>query len=101
MYYDIYEYSSPQLVRLLGERFKGRRIWAKKTQEDVAKESGVSVTTIRKFENGRADNIALETFLQLLRSIGKLGGINELLPEVPPMPHLYDQKKKIQRVRHK
>ena len=51
---DFYEYSTPELVRLLGERFKEYRMRCNLTQKEVAEQSGIGLTTIHKFENGTA-----------------------------------------------
>ena len=48
---DFYEYSTPELVRLLGNRFKEYRIRCNLTQKDVSEQSGIGLTTIHKFEN--------------------------------------------------
>ena len=58
---DFYEYSTPELVRLLGNRFKEYRIRCNLTQKDVSEQSGIGLTTIHKFENGTAGNILLST----------------------------------------
>lgn len=98
---DIYEYSTPELVRLLGERFKDYRLRCQLTQKEIAKHSGVGVTTIHKFENGAAGNISMSTFIQLLRSIGSLEAIDDILPELPPSAYLVRRyEKQAQRVRH-
>lgn len=47
---DFYEYSTPELVRLLGNRFKEYRIRCNLTQKDVSEQSGIGLTTIHKFE---------------------------------------------------
>ena len=60
---DFYEYSTPELVRLLGNRFKEYRIRCNLTQKDVSEQSGIGLTTIHKFENGTAGNISLSTFI--------------------------------------
>ena len=54
---DFYEYSTPELVRLLGNRFKEYRIRCNLTQKDVSEQSGIGLTTIHKFENGTVENI--------------------------------------------
>ena len=51
---DLYEYSTPELVRLLGTRFKDYRMRCNLTQREVAEQSGIGLTTIHKFENGTA-----------------------------------------------
>ena len=94
--------STPEIVRLLGNRFKSYRIWAQMTQNDVSKHSGVSKTTIYKFENGTATNISMGTFLLLMKAIGAIGYIDNFLPELPPSPYHTTKKNSIpQRIRHK
>jgi transcriptional regulator with XRE-family HTH domain len=99
---DYTEYSAPELVKLLGTRFKDYRMRAQLTQKDVAMQTGLTVPTIQKFENGLSGNITLGTFLLLMKAIGCINGLEELMPEQPESPYLYyDNNKKMQRVRHK
>jgi transcriptional regulator with XRE-family HTH domain len=93
---DFYEYSTPELVRLLGNRFKEYRIRCNLTQKDVSEQSGIGLTTIHKFENGTAGNIIV-----LLKVVGQINTIDNLLPELPESPYLMRRDdKKVQRVRH-
>lgn len=69
---DFYEYSTPELVRLLGTRFKEYRMRCNLTQREVAEQSGVGLTTIHKFENGTAGNVSLSTFILLLKVVARL-----------------------------
>ena len=69
---DFYEYSTPELVRMLGERFKEYRMRCDLTQKEVSELSGVGLTTIHKFENGTASNLSLSTFIPLLKVIGQI-----------------------------
>lgn len=99
---DYYEYSAPELVRMLGLRFKEYRLRANLTQKEVAEMAGVSILTIHRFENGTVGNISLGTFLLLLKTVGCINDLDSLMPEQPESPYLYKEKnKKIQRVRHK
>lgn len=99
---DYAEYSAPELVKLLGSRFKDYRLQAQMTQKEVAEQTGLTIPTIQKFENGLSGNISLGTFLLLLKTIGCINGLDELMPEQPESPYLYsDNKKKVQRVRRK
>lgn len=99
---DYYEYSIPELVKMLGFRFKNYRLRSQMTQKDVAEQSGITINTIHKFENGLVDNISLNTFLSLLKSIEQINGLDELMPELPESAYLIkDNQKKIQRIRHK
>ena len=77
---DYSEYSSPELVRKLGSRFREYRLRANMTQKDVAEMSGLSVLTIHRFENGSAGNISLGTFLLLLKSVGCINDLDALMP---------------------
>ena len=70
--FDYYEYSIPELISLLGQRFKDYRLRSEMTQKDVAEQSGITINTIHKFENGKAGNMSLGTFLLLMKSIGVL-----------------------------
>lgn len=98
---DYYEYSIPELVQLLGTRFKDYRMRSRMTQRDVAEQSGLTVNTIHKFENGRVPNLSLSTFLLLMKAIGCINGIDGLMPELPDSPYLIKESgKKAQRIRH-
>ena len=99
---DYSEYSAPELVKMLGVRFKDYRLRANLTQKDVAEVTGLTIPTIQRFENGLSNNISLGTFLLLMKAIGCINGLDELMPEQPESPYLYkDNNKKAQRVRHK
>lgn len=98
---DFYEYSIPELVRLLGNRFKEYRMQCNLTQKEVAELSGVGLTTIHKFENGTARNLSLSTFILLLKVVGQVNALDDLLPELPESPYLMRREdKKAQRIRH-
>jgi transcriptional regulator with XRE-family HTH domain len=98
---DFYEYSTPELVRLLGNRFKEYRMICNLTQKEVADQSGIGLTTIHKFENGTAGNLSLSTFILLLKVVGRIDALDDVLPELPESPYLMRRdEKKAQRIRH-
>ncbi len=98
---DLYEYSTPELVRLLGTRFKDYRMRCNLTQKEVAELSGIGLTTIHKFENGTAGNLSLSTFILLLKVVGQINALNDVLPQLPESPYLIRKnEKKAQRIRH-
>ena len=98
---DLYEYSTPELVRLLGVRFKEYRMRCNLTQKEVAKLTGLGLTTIHKFENGTANSLSLSTFILLLRVVGQVNALDDVLPELPESPYLVRrEEKKAQRIRH-
>ncbi len=84
---DFIEYSEPDIIKILGERFKNYRLNSQQTQKELADKTGVSYKTISNFESGRANNITMVNFLTLLRSIGQLQNIDEILPEMPLSPY--------------
>ena len=99
---DYYEYSIPELVQMLGERFKDYRMRSKMRQKDVAERAGLTESTVHKFENGLAPNLSISTFLLLMKAIGCINALDGLMPELPESPYMIDDKgKKVQRVRHK
>ena len=98
---DYYEYSIPELITILGARFKDYRLRSNMTQKEVSKQSGITITTIHKFENGVSGNVSLGTFLLLLKAIGQIDALDELLPDLPTSAYLIKKEKKVQRIRHK
>jgi len=98
---DYSDYSAPELVRMLGRRFKDYRLRANMTQKEVAEMAGLSVLSVYRFENGTVTNISLSTFLLLMKAVGCINGLDDLMPEQPESPYLYKEAKKIQRVRHR
>lgn len=57
---DLYDYSTPGIVRLMGTRFKDYRMRCGLTPKDVSEQSGIGLTTIHKFESGAADRLLPE-----------------------------------------
>lgn len=100
--YDYYEYSIPELIKLLGARFKDYRLRSHMTQKDVAEQSGITINTIHKFENGASGNMSLGTFLSLMKAIGHIEALDEMMPELPESAYLLrDNQTRVQRIRHK
>ena len=91
---DFYEYSTPELVRLLGSRFKEYRMRCNLTQKEVAEQSGIGLTTIHKFENGTANSLSLSTFILLLRVVGQVNALDDVLPELPESPTSFAGKRR-------
>lgn len=76
-------YSTPEIVRLMCTRFKDYRMCCGLTQKDVSERSGIGLTTIHKFESGVAYNLTLSTFILLMKAIGQINNMDNLLPELP------------------
>ena len=99
---EIYGKTNSELIMELGSRFKEYRITSRMTQKEVSEQAGVSLFTIKAFENGRAYNITMNSFMAMLRAIGFLEEMEKLLPELPPTPEMMEMmnKRKPKRVRN-
>jgi transcriptional regulator with XRE-family HTH domain len=92
MYNKLYEQSGSDIIRQLGKRFSDYRKRMGYTQKEVAGKSGLSVFTIRSFENGSSTGITLASFIKLLRAIDSLDEIEKLLPALPASPRTLFKK---------
>jgi transcriptional regulator with XRE-family HTH domain len=93
--------SPAEIARIIGDRYKEYRMRANMTQKEVSEKSGVSTTTIYKFESGIKSNISLTTFIALLNAIGMTDAIANVLQELPDSPYLFNKKgQKTKRIRH-
>lgn len=94
--------SNPEIVMELGRRFKKYRLAGNLTQEEVAEKAGVSLVTVRQFENGKSYNITMGNFLSLLRVVDVLEQMDGLLPEIPVSAYEWEKivGKKAKRIRH-
>lgn len=98
---DFREFSSIEIIQLLGKRFKEYRLRLSLTQKEVSERSGVSILTVNKFENGTIGKMSFATFISLLKAIGYINDLENVLPELPESPYLYSGAKKVQRIKHK
>lgn len=94
--------SNPEIIAELGRRFKEYRLNYRLTQKEAAEKAGVSLVTLRQFENGKAYNINMGNFLALLRVVDGLEPVDALLPEIPVSAYLMERlaHKKPKRIRH-
>ncbi len=65
--------ANPEIIADLVKRFKEYRLTYRPTQQEAAEKAGVSLITLRQFENGKAYNIDMGNFLFLLRVVDCLG----------------------------
>jgi len=98
---NVETYTTPQLLRLFGERFKDYRLRLRMSQADVSEKAGLSISTIHNFENGTAYNLSFGSLFRLLKAIGYTDGVDGLLPELPESPYTFRKDRKIQRIRKK
>ncbi|MEL6537226.1 MAG: helix-turn-helix transcriptional regulator [Bacteroidota bacterium] len=89
------------ILQTLGERVKLARMQANYTQAQLATKAGVSRRTLQLFEGGEGGN--LTTFIQLIRALGRIDQLAELLQpmeSISPLAMLEEQEKPKQRVRN-
>lgn len=95
-----HEMSNPAVLMRIGQRIKETRIRQRITQEELATASGVSPLTVANIEKGKS--VSLLLFISVLRSLGLLENLEQLVPEtrVSPIELKKLQGKKRYRVRH-
>lgn len=99
---DVYQYSTTEIIRILGQRTRAYRIRLGLTQKELAERAGVSVPTLQAFEAGQSKDISFSTMLRLLRGLGQLDGANTLLAEIAESPYdLRGSQEQVKRVRHR
>lgn len=97
---DLKRYSNSQILQLLGLRFKDYRLMTGLSQNELAAAAGVSVSTVHKFETGTITNMNITNLMALLRPVGLLDRLDDLIPEQPANPYLSASEQQ-QRVRRK
>jgi transcriptional regulator with XRE-family HTH domain len=68
----------------LGSRLARTRLERNTSQEQLAIEAGVSKSTVERLESGR--DVKLASFIRILRALGLLERLDNLLPEPLPSP---------------
>ena len=66
-----------ELSKALAERHRTLRKQLKMSQEEMAERSGVSLGTLKRFEN--TGKISLESLLKLMHLLGQLNEVDNLL----------------------
>ena len=94
--------ANPEVIADLVKRFKEYRLAYGPTRQEAAEKAGVSLITLRQFENGKAYNINMGNFLALLRVVDCLEQMDDLMPEIPVSAYTMEQimNKKPKRIRH-
>lgn len=79
-----HEMSNPAVLMRIGQRIKETRIRQRITQEELATASGVSPLTVANIEKGKS--VSLLLFISVLRSLGLLENLEQLVPEIRVSP---------------
>ena len=94
--------ANPEVIADLVKRFKEYRLAYGPTRQEAAEKAGVSLITLRLFENGKVYNIDMGNFLFLLRVVNCLEQMDDLMPEIPVSAYTMERimNKKPKRIRH-
>lgn len=71
-------------MKEINRRFRQYRLSLNLTQDELSQKSGVSIYTIKKFENG--SDIKISTLDKLFNSLGRKNVFDELLPDMTDRP---------------
>lgn len=95
------ELSCQEYQKLIGNRIKQYRVNAGVSQKDLENESGVSVRSISRLEQGAS--IQLENLIKILSALNLESNIDLLIPDQTKRPSFYlkNNDKPKQRVRKK
>lgn len=91
--------NNQEYQKLIGDRIRQYRINAGLSQRDLEDESGVSVRSISRLEQGAS--VQLESLIKILFALNLEGNIDLLIPDQTKRPSFYlrDNEKPKQRVR--
>jgi putative transcriptional regulator len=89
--------SDPAALAALGERLAHQRLQRNLTQEQLAREAGISKRTLIRLEQGESSQ--LTNLIRLLRALGLLDRLDAFIP--PPVPSPLEQLKQRTKVRRR
>lgn len=75
------EMTNSAILRTLGERLKEYRLRLDLQQSELAAHAGVNVSTVSRIEKG--ENVSMDSYLRILRSLDMLDNLDEFIPEPP------------------
>jgi len=84
---DIYMLSDMAIGQRMGERLRSVRLKQNITQQSLAEEAGVSLSSVKKIERGEIGSF--ETLLRVLRILGRLDVLSPLVEEEQLSPNEY------------
>jgi transcriptional regulator with XRE-family HTH domain len=84
---DVYMLADEVVQRKIGERLKSVRLKQNITQQALAVESGVSLSSVKKIEKGEIGSF--DSLLRVLRTLGKLDVLLPLVEEEQLSPSEY------------
>ena len=91
------EMSDPAILEEIAKRFKELRLRKNIQQSELSEYSGVALGTIRRFEAG--EPVSMENLVRIMRGLGILENLEQLIPEEPISPILMKKLKSKKRKR--
>lgn len=88
---DIYMLADPLITAKIGERLKSYRLKQNITQQSLADEACISVSSVKKIEKGEINSF--DSFLRVLRTLGQLEVLLPLVEEEHLSPSEYYKMK--------
>ena len=97
---DVYMLADEMILTKIGERLKAVRLKQNITQQRLAEDSSVSLSSVKKIENGEIGSF--ESLLRVLRTLGKLEVLQPLVEEEQLSPsEYYEMVNKLHSLRRK
>lgn len=84
---DMYSLSDAQIEKRIGEKIKAVRLKQNITQDNLAKSSSISLSSVKKVEAGKIGSF--DTLLRILRTLGMLDELSHLCEEEQMSPSEY------------
>ena len=84
---DVYSLSDAQIEKRIGEKVKAVRLKQNITQDNLAKSSSISLSSVKKVEAGKIGSF--DTLLRILRTLGMLDELSHLCEEEQMSPSEY------------
>lgn len=84
---DIYLLTDIAILTKIGEKLKAVRLRQNITQQSLAEAANVSLSTVKKIEKGEIRSF--DALLRLLRTLGKLDALQQLVEEEQLSPNEY------------
>lgn len=83
-----------EIMTEIGNRIKDIRIASCLTQSDLAKKSGISLSSVRRIENGQS--VQFDNILSVLKAMQLISKLDIAIPatKLSPVQHLNGEKKK-------
>ena len=84
---DVYMLTDSAILSKIGEKIKAIRLKQNITQQSLSEAANVSLSSIKKIEKGEIRSF--DSLLRLLRTLGKLDALQQLVEEEQISPNEY------------